>query len=187
MNGAVQTFYFAVIDGADPKSWPPFDGEDKTFEVLRQECMTSLSLRIANEEDPRVAFDPMLEPIEKLLKSARLHGIVGVLIQASADPVDLVFYEEKMTNLEKLCARIRASATPECLLLNKVGQFEIWFLTTATDIERWAPWETRANDIVKRAFGHLPRIDYLPTGSLFPQLARRFLNKTRYAMLWGRG
>jgi len=187
MNGAVQTFRFAVLDGPDPKGWLPFGGAGKTFEVLREECLAYLSSGSASEEPPRVAFNPMLETMAELLESDRLHGVVGAIIQADVDPTDILFYDEKMTCLQKLCERIRASANPELSLLNKVERFEIWFVINGTDSDKWERWANRARDIIKVMFNHHPRIDYLPTASWFPHMARRFLSESRYVMLRGKG
>lgn len=183
-----QPLYFAVIDGDDPKAWKPWENEPQTFGALCDDCQSLIASRPQRDDEPKASFEPLREPLDKILDSKRLHGVVGAIIDANQDPDDREFYEEKMDALERLCKTMRHTSDPEQLLIkNKISAFEIWFFINNKEIENWSRWDTRARDIVKRCFGEHPRVEWVWEGALFPQQARRFLNDSRYSMLWGRG
>ncbi|HEY0310991.1 MAG TPA: hypothetical protein VGC56_00700 [Allosphingosinicella sp.] len=187
MSQPAQTFYFAVLDGEEPAAWQPWYGEPTTLaEACRQldELLSNLGLK---EAEPKASFQAIIRPVASILQSQRLHSVVGAIVDASADPDDASFYRKKMQELEQLCIRILGAAKRDDLLIRKVEQFEIWFLTHGIQIEGLAPWVSDARKTIFNAFREQPRIEYIPTGNLFPQEARRFLSHCRYFMAWGKG
>lgn len=182
-----QPLYFAVIDGDNPKAWKPWESEAQDFGTLIENCQDMISKRPIKENEPKALFKPLAEPLAEILDSERLHGVVGAIIDGKDKPEDLEFRERQMEALEQLCTTMRHSSDLEKLMIKQsVDWFEIWFFIEGDDLDKWSQWATRANDIVRRCFDERPRIEYIWSGALFPQQARRFLTDSRYSMLWGK-
>jgi hypothetical protein len=185
INWPKQPLYFAVLDGAEPHKWVPWKGGSSLGDIY-DDYRQQRAKRTPCDDAPDSSLELLTAPFDDVLASRNQSNIVGVIVDAKEDPGDIVFYERKMDQLEKLCRSIWANSKGEDLLIKKTLKgFSVWFFIGDHEMDSWNRWVLRAHDIVMRNLGKPVDPDWVPTGALFKFAADRFLNDIHYKLLTG--
>jgi hypothetical protein len=179
-----QKLFFAVLDGPDPRAWKPWDsaGDETAFGKIYDDCAGLIEPPPGKEREgiQSASFEIMLGSVKDILDAGHLQSVVGVILDATKDPTNERFYETKLEQLEALCRHINKDRQAEDWLINRLRHFELWFVVSSDDSNRWARWEKRARELVDNILDDRTGVDFFSTGSVFHSRARAYLKDSRY-------